>query len=406
MFRSSSRRRPATQSSHFSRRLIQHHNTPHQSLTAIQHSTHEGLTSTVDAVANVCPLFERCNNIQELTRTPQGLLRFTSRRTISRTISIHNIVGTYSYPNRHSSIMSSDEDTNKGERKRPSRLLNLNNSPRAQKLLYVSRCPVARWDRRGLLTTCDSGATNAATSSLLLLPPEIRCRIYDYAFSGFVFHISSAGLRRNRDHHNTLCQSPHECELLQFKDCVERVSDHPSDREVFATCSQVTGPNRPRRDIPLHMLQSCRQVYHEAVLKPFAHATFHFVTSSSSHQYLHAFLNLLVPAQAKAIAHFFAICAYGSFISPALLKKFEGLNRFDLHLVTGGQFGTGLLWGSSEELEAFARLPAVQLLKKLDLKSLRFTTDHPDSDKATVLEWIRLQEIEILSKQQPMLTAD
>ena len=43
-----------------------------------------------------------------------------------------------------------------------------------------------------------SATANAARSPLLLLPPEIRCRIWDYAFSGYFFHISSTGFRREQ----------------------------------------------------------------------------------------------------------------------------------------------------------------------------------------------------------------
>jgi hypothetical protein len=152
------------------------------------------------------------------------------------------------------------------------------------------------------------------------------------------------------------------------------------------------------------MLQVCRQVYHEAVLKLFTQATFHFTTMRLSGQDLQAFQNLLVPAQVKAIARFVATSAYGSFIGQALLRKFEGLNHLDIHIVSSFVTGSQIsLWG---ELEAFEFDPAVLALETLDLKSLRITTDHPDSHKAPVLEWIRRLESYVLAKQQPSLTAD
>ena len=294
--------------------------------------------------------------------------------------------------------MEPTEEKKEGNGKRPSRLLNLNKSPQAQKLLCVF-APLYRHHIYTRLMLYDSATTNAARSPLLLLPPEIRCRIWDYAFSGCVFHISSTGMRRLREHHFTLCQSPQECVLLQFQHRAERISSHPSDREVFGTCSQVAGPNRARADIPLHMLQVCRQIYHEAVLKPFTQAAFHFTTSRLSGQDLQAFQGLLVPAQVKAIARFAAISAYGSFISPALLRRFEGLNHLDIHIVTGSSSGTSWLWGSPDDLEGFAYDPVIQALNELDLKSLRITTDHPDSHKIPVLEWIKQLEDEILFKQ-------
>jgi hypothetical protein len=112
----------------------------------------------------------------------------------------------------------------------------------------------------------NSAATNAANSLLLLLPPEVRCRIYDYAFGGFLFHITAAV---NDVLYRTLCHSPQPCEYLPFQHCALRTL--PSSGTSSPQCTKPKyAPKLERSKIPVHMLQVCRQIYHEAVLKPFA----------------------------------------------------------------------------------------------------------------------------------------
>jgi hypothetical protein len=69
--------------------------------------------------------------------------------------------------------MASSASTKQDNGKRPSRLLNLNNSPPDQKELQVR---------------------NAAISPLLSkIPPEIRDRIYDYVFGDLIVRVNHGG---------------------------------------------------------------------------------------------------------------------------------------------------------------------------------------------------------------------
>lgn len=104
------------------------------------------------------------------------------------------------------------------------------------------------------------------------------------------------------------------------------------------------------------------------------------------------FLDSLCPQQIRSIAHLCATSRDASFMSPPIISNFKGLRHLEVHIIT---------WR-----DHLAQGPGIKELKNLGLRSLRFTTkSQPDNEKASVLVWIRLQEIEILSKDQ-LLIAD
>jgi hypothetical protein len=287
-----------------------------------------------------------------------------------------------------SSTMASSVVKKRSDGKRPFRLLNLDKSLRAQKMM----CDCPFLESCTQLTPSHSAATNAAISPLLLLPPEIRCRIYDYAFGGFVVHLGTDDGPRKQVLLKTLCQSPQTCASLQFQHRDSRVL--PGSETSLHQCTTFkAAPRSERITIPVHMLQVCRQIYHEAVLKPFAQTTFHFATSRLGSRAATMFLEELVPEQVRSIASLCVVSLDSNFMSRPLILKFKGLKHLDIHLMI-----------FYEHIRGKA---GIKELKNLGLKSLRFTASlRSHNNEASLLEWIRLQEIEILSKQQPMLTAD
>jgi hypothetical protein len=163
---------------------------------------------------------------------------------------------------------------------------------------------------------------NAANSPLLLLPPEIRCRIYDYAFGGFVIHLTTDDFQRKLILTQALCQSPQTCASLHFQH--HRIL--PMGSKAFEDkCIQSSGdPTIARIKIPVHMLQVCRQIYHEAVLKPFDQTTFHFVTGPRGSGALSIFPKKLVRQQLRSSANLW-IVSRGYFPSRPLISQFKGL---------------------------------------------------------------------------------
>lgn len=98
------------------------------------------------------------------------------------------------------------------------------------------------------------------------------------------------------------CQSPqaHRAERRRF---VEHTDIHEED---VRGCTIRRGESTAvtARSLGLDLLLVSRQIYHEAVLKPFSEAVFHHQTQRYRHYcLLRHFLSALVPAQARAIAN-------------------------------------------------------------------------------------------------------
>jgi hypothetical protein len=108
-------------------------------------------------------------------------------------------------------------------------------------------------------------------------------------------------------------------EWLQREDCRK-----PADRHNAGSCKT-----------PVHMLQVCRQIYHEAVLKPFTEASFHIVMiDRSCKAQLKRFLATLVPTQARAIAHLRISLLDDQFLSNAFVSQLRGLKHVEIHVET------------------------------------------------------------------------
>lgn len=195
--------------------------TPHQ-LPANHTSQHTRRyhSVTADSVVTVCPLLERYDKIQELTRNLQQL----HIRILPTHLSHHQHIRQYRRANLLKAVHSCQTvaksvSTKFSDGKRPSKLLTLQHFPEAQKQIYG--CPLS--EICSLLTQQGSAATNAANSLLLRLPPEIRCRIYDYAFGGYLIHLTTDDGRQKQVLHHTLCQSPETCASLQFQLCGSQI---------------------------------------------------------------------------------------------------------------------------------------------------------------------------------------
>jgi hypothetical protein len=257
---------------------------------------------------------------------------------------------------------------------RPSRLLNLNKSPQAQKLL---------------------AAINTADSPLLRLPPEIRCRIYNFTFGDLVVRA-----RWGRFH---ICHSSQACELQRRQNYDQRISYHPTgepdfinDDSGFPRCQ-----TQKRFQIPVHLLQVCRQIYHEAALKPFTEPTFDLRSFEKANPKLGSVMKKLVPTQARAIARIRIRNGY-FFHKPSKAATFNlrGLKHVQVHFDIHTR-------GRSDEdppLEVFLTFESdggVEWLKSIGLKSMRFTAmavgNTPMEDAlASVLDWMKREEDNIL----------
>lgn len=186
------------------------------------------------------------------------------------------------------------------------------------------------------------------------------------------------------------------------------------DEPICPHSRRAPPPVLMRREIPLHMLEVSRQIYHEAVLKPFTQVSFHFRTGRHELRELRMLLKILVPAQAKAIARFYGTVYDGTFTTPSLLGKFDGLKHVDLHIILSPVMETDhpeVEDSALYDLHTLANNPAFRALADIELKFFRITVSLAgkrcsDNLKDRLSEWVQRHQDQILPLQQPVLTAD
>ena len=288
--------------------------------------------------------------------------------------------------------MTSSASTKKNNGKRPSRLLNLNNSPLGQKELQVR---------------------NATISPLLSkIPPEIRSRIYDYVFGDLIVRVNHGG-RFSRGvfkpngksgHQQITCNTWRACEKQwRQRRSADRVSIDtsgsiyglPSANPNYVPCDL----NKPY-EIPVQLLQVCRQIYHEAVLKPFTQPTFKFtMTDDGVNRGMTSFLDSLVPTQARAIQHLHLTCSQAFNMTKNATSLFKGVQHVEIEISTRNDAYQGV---PLQDLELFKHKGGIEWLKKAGLKSVRFeVTLFPGDDpthelRDSIMEWIEREENEIV----------
>ena len=149
---------------------------------------------------------------------------------------------------------------------------------------------------------------------------------------------------------------------------------------------------------PVRLLQVCWQIYHEAALKPFAQPTFDFDSFAIDDLSPGAFLTQLVPVQARAIAHMRLTHSLELILTKTAASRLKGLKHVEVHF----QVGTRNSWDLPKgDLIYFTEKGGVEWLRKIGLKPMRFSMliisqKYEDDVKASVLEWMKAKEEEIL----------
>ena len=224
-------------------------------------------------------------------------------------------------------------------------------------------------------TDMSSTTANAATSQFLRLPPEIRSRIYDYVFGSKpvsiqpYLHVEQRPKRVG--YKISMCTCEHDHTQLSPR---VRFYDHEKDLERVCTeaCPNCTAGAAQRspacKSLSLQSLQVCRQIYHEAALKPFQQASFNYNFDNYCYkgQGLQAFLRALVPVQAKAITHLRLSSLGPTFLKTTTLSKMKGLKHLEIHLDFRIKSSDYVL----RVLGRFASDPLVLALAELDAKSI------------------------------------
>jgi hypothetical protein len=237
----------------------------------------------------------------------------------------------------------------------------------------VSAIPTNEKNKIDLTST----ATNADISQFLKLPLELRGHVYDYVFGSNLVRISPylhVEQRTKRVGYKiSMCTCEHDHTKLSTR---VRSHDHETEPERICTkacpsCAASDGQSTSaHQGFSLPLLQVCRQIYHEAALKPFQQALFIFgfdkVHCDHTGYVVPAFVNALIPAQVKAVTRVQLLSANRIKLDSAKLPRLQGLKHLGIQL----DFRFAEIDYILRRLESFAGDPDVRSLVMLDLTSV------------------------------------
>jgi hypothetical protein len=148
---------------------------------------------------------------------------------------------------------------------RPSRLLNLQKSPTAQKAMYATGCHIKRTSH---LTTIHRAATNATNSPFLGLPAEIRERVYTYVLGGQILHVGSGPI--HHPYSVTMCSNAENYDAgpdghisrfeIEYPRHVKTIRESFGHIESHSRCYNLPCE---QTHYSLDLLFVCRQIYRE-----------------------------------------------------------------------------------------------------------------------------------------------
>lgn len=102
-----------------------------------------------------------------------------------------------------------------------------------------------------------------------MLPPEIRDRIYDYVFEDLIVRVDRGLGPRKRYREAPACNVVQMCDEHWRQPHPERILHRSFSDPFYLSESHKNCDKHSRQEIPVHLLQVCRKIYHEAALKPF-----------------------------------------------------------------------------------------------------------------------------------------
>lgn len=243
-----------------------------------------------------------------------------------------------------------------------------------------------------------SACLNAVNSPLLsMFPPEVRNRIWDCLFEDLIVRIDSQGLYSSgtlRSYQQTNCRSSRPCEKWWRERQIERIVRQGSR---VADQAPPACEKHKQYEMPVQVLQVCRQIYHEAVLKPFTQPTFEIIMATNNRGKV-SFFDQLVPVQARAISHVQLRRLQSVNLTKVLASRLKGVK----HVMMEIRSATSLHDSPLTDMESFKKKDGIEWLKSLGLASMRFTVwiggiDPPTETLTTsILEWISREEREIV----------
>lgn len=227
-------------------------------------------------------------------------------------------------------------------------------------------------------------------------------------YGSYTIHI--AGRHRGKKHYALfVCKCPHD---LGDADPRLAIRDGPKDfrmprhLEPHRKCLLETQPQvSSAQALGLDSLRACRQIYHEAALKPFSNLLFSYPTKSywlDNTNGLCAFLDALVPTQARAVTSLRLIIAYSSALERRTIARLSGLTKLEVDFRTFNSatpeytvfaslyMHSKRLW--FKEIGNLRHLKALRLSCEVEWDTLPVTA----TDEEAITDWLESAESRLL----------
>lgn len=203
----------------------------------------------------------------------------------------------------------------------------------------------------------------------------MRNRIYDYAFGGNVLHVHDYFDEQTRKYRHELSICRHTRQE-GYSQRIKRQWASANTYHLFTghkTCTYKWLRKPLSYHLPLALLRVCRQIYHEAVLKPFSETTFNIL--GKKELCARAFFEALVPTQIRAIKRLQFVSKDSECPAFSIMRQLSGVEYFDIELVAwcAGRSGTKEIINRLQWLHPLTQKLNHTFVNKLDLKRLSVT---------------------------------
>lgn len=163
--------------------------------------------------------------------------------------------------------------------------------------------------------------------------------------------------------------------------------------------------------LSLDVLRSCRQIYHEAVLKPFYQISFVCIAEQfwglvENTFGLRAFLDALVPTQARAVANLRLAMVSYSHLNHNTFARLGGLEQLHVEISTYFKVSTKH-HQVIPELRRYCAQLWIKEIGKLHLKTLRISCDvecrdgtPTKAEEESIKNWLESTETKLLQQAE------
>lgn len=181
-------------------------------------------------------------------------------------------------------------------------------------------------------------------------------------------------------HRLAICHYPKGNEKAHSRLITHDLGQSTSAHAAHAACAEHPPRLLTRQDLSLKLLLVCRQIYHEAALKPFSKIQLNCQTSYLSPSSTQRFLESLVPTQARALQLLRLHASGLTFLTYSYVTKLGLFEKLEIAIsptiLTMTSDGSDTKWTAEQivrDLKKHTKFSNSYVMRKVRTKSLRVT---------------------------------